>query len=395
MKRSFYLALFSALLIACSVNTVSALNDVAVNKLPAPEDVRGNAEIVTLPISATSICEGSAIVIDFTASGATFDVANSFIAQLSDATGSFDTPTEIGSIVLGGDVIPENTYIFGVIPSSLPAGNGYRIRVVSTLPFLVGSDNETDINITNSFAPSVPFVSINGPTDFCFGSATTFLTSSEPNNNLWFPGGTNTNPFIGVVSSGCYYTQVQAGNGCQTNSVPVCINVNTPIFTFLAYFENGIIASTADTTITICEGDSAEIGILIEGGVPPFDISYTSDGIAITTVDNVGNEIASNTYSYSFFTTQPGIFQTIGVTDNFPTNCGSNGSSGTVVVQTAPLPVTEFSYEPFCGTESGAPVAAPGFLGGGVYSFNPAPIDGALIDPATGVITSAQAIAIS
>lgn len=389
MKRSFYLALFSALLIACSVNTVSALNNVAVNKLPAPEDVRGNAEIITLPVSATSVCEGSAIVIDFTASGATFDEANSFIAQLSDATGSFDTPTEIGSIVLGGDIIPENTYIFGVIPSSTPAGNGYRIRVVSTLPLLIGSDNGTDINITNSFAPSVPFVSINGPTDFCFGSATTFLTSSEPNNNLWFPGGTNTNPFIGVVSSGCYYTQVQAGNGCQTNSVPICINVNTPIFTFLAYFENGVIASTADTTITICEGDSAEIGILIEGGVPPFDISYTSDGIAITTVDNVGNEIASNTYSYSFFTTQPGIFQTIGVTDNFPTNCGSNGSSGTVVVQTAPLPVTEFSYEPFCGTESGAPVAAPGFLGGGVYSFNPAPIDGALIDPATGVITSA------
>lgn len=389
MKRSFYLALFSALLIACSVNTVSALNDVAVNKLPAPEDVRGNAEIVTLPISATSICEGSAIVIDFTASGATFDVANSFIAQLSDATGSFDTPTEIGSIVLGGDVIPENTYIFGVIPSSIPAGNGYRIRVVSTLPALTGSNNGTDITIANSFAPSVPFVSINGPTDFCFGSATTFLTSSEPNNNLWFPGGTNTNPFIGVVSSGCYYTQIQASNGCQTNSVPICINVNTPIFTFLAYFENGIIASTADTTVTICEGDSAEIGILIEGGVPPFDISYTSDGIAITTIDNVGVEIANNTYSYSFFTSQPGIFQTIGVTDNFPTNCGSNGSSGTVIVQTAPRPVTTFSYEPFCGTESGAPVAAPGFLGGGVYSFDPVPTDGAIIDPTTGVISSA------
>ena len=388
MKRSFYLALFSALLIAFSVNTVSALNDVAANELLAPEDVRGNAELITLPVSATSICEGSAIVIDFTASGATFDVANNFIAQLSDATGSFDTPTEIGSIVLGGDEIPDNTYIFGVIPPSIPPGNGYRIRVISTLPELTGSDNGTDITITDSFAPAVPFVAINGPTDFCFGSATTFLTSSEPNSNLWFPGGVNTNPFIGVVSSGCYYTQIQAGNGCQTNSVPVCINVNTPIFTFLAYFENGTIASTADTTITICEGDSAEIGILIEGGVPPFDISYTSDGIAITTIDNVGVEIASNTYSYSFFTSQPGIFQTIGVTDNFPTNCGSNGSSGTVVVQTAPLPVTDFSYEPFCGFESGAPVAAPGFLGGGIYSFDPQPNDGATINPTTGVLSS-------
>ncbi len=388
MIRSFYIALFSALLIACSVNTLAASNNNAGHNAPALEEVRGGATITTLPVSATSICEGSAIVIDFTATGATFDVANTFTAQLSDAVGSFNTPIEIGSIVLGGNSIPSNTYIFGVIPSSVPPGTGYRIRVVSSLPIATGTDNGTDITISNSVAPSVPFVSINGPTDFCFGSATTFLTSSQPSNNLWFPGGTNTNPFIGVVSSGCYYTQVVAGNGCQTNSVPICINVNTPIFTFLAYFENGAIASTADTTVTICDGDSAEIGILIEGGVAPFDISYTSDGIAITTVDNVGVEISPNTYTYSFYTTQPGIFQTIGVTDNFPTNCGSNGSSGTVIVQTAPLPVTSFSYEPFCGTESGAPVAAPGFLGGGLYSFDPLPSDGALINPTTGVLSS-------
>ncbi len=388
MKRSFYLALFSAFLIACTFNTVSAVSNTAAVKLSAPEEVRGSAVINTLPLSVTSICEGSAIVIDFTTTGASFDVANTFIAQLSDATGSFDTPTEIGSFVLGGDVIPDNTYIFGVIPSSIPAGTGYRIRVVSTLPVVTATDNGTDITISNTSAPTVPFVSINGPTDFCFGSATTFLTSSSSSNNLWFPGGTNTNPFIGVVSSGCYYTQIQSGNGCQTNSVPICINVNTPIFTFLAYFENGAIASTADTTITICEGDSAEIGILIEGGVAPFDISYTSDGITNTTVDNVGTAISSNTHTYSFFTSQPGIFQTIGVTDNFPTNCGSNGSSGTVIVQTAPLPVTSFSYEPFCGTESGAPVAAPGFLGGGTYSFDPLPSDGAAINPITGVLSS-------
>jgi hypothetical protein len=121
MKRSFYLALFSAFLIACTFNTVSAVSNTAAIKLSAPEEVRGNAVINTLPLSVTSICEGSAIVIDFTTTGASFDVANTFIAQLSDATGSFDTPTEIGSIVLGGDVIPSNTYIFGVIPSSIPA----------------------------------------------------------------------------------------------------------------------------------------------------------------------------------------------------------------------------------------------------------------------------------
>jgi gliding motility-associated-like protein len=389
MNRSFYVALISGLLTLSSGFAVAT----AVRTPDAymlPDEVAGTGVITTQPISSLNLCQGSAVVIEFSTNGAVFSPSNTFTAELSDASGSFATPTAIGSIVLGGSSIPSNTYIFGVIPNGIPAGNGYRIRVTSSeFPSLLLSDNGADITIGSGFAPSIPSVSVNGPSDFCFGSATTFLTSSVPSGNLWFPGGTNTNPFIGVVSGGCYYTQVGGSGGCTTVSVPVCINVNTPIFTFLAYFENGTIASTADTTITICEGDSAEIGILIEGGVAPFDISYTPDGFNIVTVNDVGVATSANTYQYTFFTGNAGIYQTIGITDNFPTNCGSNGSSGTVIVQTAPPPVTTFSYEPFCGDESGAAVPAPGFLGGGVYSFNPSPSDGASINASNGVISNA------
>lgn len=390
MKRSFYVALFSVLTTLLPTTLVLAESGVSEANLSAPVNVAGQAVISTLPVSSLSLCQGSAIVVQFNATGATFSSSNVFTAELSDENGSFAAPTSIGNIVLGGSPLPANTYIFGVIPGSIPAGAGYRIRVVSSeFPAIPSLDNGADIAIGSGFAPSIPSVTVNGPTDFCFGSATTFLTSSVPSGNLWFPGGTNINPFIGVTSSGCYYTQVANGSGCTTASVPVCINVNTPIFTFLAYFENGNIASTADTTITVCQGDSAEIGILIEGGVAPFDISYTPDGFNIVTVNDVGVPSNSpNTFQYTFFTSTAGIYQTIGVTDNFPTNCGSNGSSGTVIVQLAPPPVTSFSYEPFCGTSSGVPVLASGFLGGGVFSFATPPGDGATINPTTGVLSN-------
>lgn len=390
MKRSFYVALISVLASVLPISFVQGSSIVTEANRFAPENTAGQAVITTLPISSLSLCQGSAVVINFTVSGATFSPSNVFTAQLSDADGSFAAPVSIGNIVLGGTSVPSNTYIFGVIPGSIPVGANYRIRVVSSeFPAIPSLDNGADIAIGSGFAPSIPSVSVNGPTDFCFGSATTFLTSSVPNGNLWFPGGTNVNPFIGVTSSGCYYTQVANGAGCTSASVPVCINVNTPIFTFLAYFEDGQIASTADTTITICEGDSAEIGILIEGGVAPFDISYTPDGFNIVTVNDVGIPSSSpNTSQYSFFTATAGIYQTIGITDNFPTNCGSNGSSGTVIVQLAPPPVTSFSYEPFCGDASGVPVLAPGFLGGGVFSLQPDPGDGVTINASNGALSN-------
>lgn len=358
-----------------AVNMKNSYSDEAMDQL--------DGVIVTQPIPGI-LCQNSATVIRFEASG-TFNNDNVFTAQLSDASGSFANPTVISAVPGFGDGVPP--FIFGLI--SAPAGTGYRIRVVSSSPVVIGSDNGTDIVINNQTAPSIPSVTINGPTDFCFGSATTFLTSSYPSGNLWYPGGTNTNPFLGVVSSGCYYTLITAPNGCSSSSVPVCINVNTPIFTFLAYAENDSIVTTADTTVTICEGDSAQIAVIVQGGVPPFDIFYTFDGLgSVLSFNDVGEPFGGD-HIFRFYASLPGTYSIVGITDNFPTNCGSNGSSGTVSIQIAPPPVTDFSYNPFCGSPSQPPIPAPGFLGGGVFTFEPQPGDGASVNASTGVVTGA------
>jgi gliding motility-associated-like protein len=390
MKRSFRLVLFGILVTITQFSILKASGSYLdhaefATHIPVDPEAQEKMDgpIVTLPIPGI-LCPNSAVVIAFEASG-TFNNDNVFTAELSDASGSFANPTVIGSVPGPGTDIPP--FIFGLI--SAPAGTGYRIRVVSSSPAVIGSDNGTNLVIQNDVAPGIPSVTINGPTDFCFGSATTFLTSSAPTGNLWFPGGTNTNPFIGVVSSGCYYTLLTAPNGCTTSSVPVCINVNTPIFTFLAYSENDTIVTTADTTVTICEGDSAQIAIIVQGGAPPFDIFYTFDGLgSVLSFTNVGEPFGGD-HIFRFYTALPGVYSVIGLTDNFPTNCGSNGNSGVVTIQTAPPPVTSFSYNPFCGSPSQPPVPAQGFLGGGVFAFDPEPGDGATINSASGVVSGA------
>jgi len=402
MKKSVYLALLFVgisitSLLAAGVTTIptaghsdlSSTPKQAVSTVsPNVDEVTGGVSLVTLPVTGT-LCSGSALVVDFTSSGTFYGIANVFTVELSDATGSFASPVIISTAPLSLVGLIEGGQIYAQIPNGTPFGTGYRIRVVASDPAANGTDNGTDIIIKNEVAPSIPTVSINGPTDFCYGSATTFLTSSTAQNNLWFPGGVNTNPFIGVVAGGCYYTQITGSNGCATSSYPVCITVNTPIFTFLGYFENNALVTTSDTTVTICEGDSAQLGLIIEGGVPPYDIFYTPDGLDVITVNDVGVPFNPESYVYTFYVSQPGFYQTIGITDNFATNCGSNGNSGLVSIQTTPPPVTAFSYNPFCGPLSQLPVGAPGFLIGGTYTFDVAPVDGATIDSQSGIISNA------
>ena len=235
MKKGIYLAI---LFISISLSTLVSASEIAFvskstsNSIPESENITGSNLLVTLPISG-SFCSGSTIVVNFNNVGNVFGSDNVMNAELSDASGNFSSPTTISISPLSFVGNATDGYVFALIPNGTPAGTGYRIRVTSSNPVSVATDNGSDITITNSIAPPTPSVIQSGPSAFCYGSASTFLTSSTAQNNLWFPGGVNTNPFIGVVSEGCYYTQVSGSNGCSTSSNPICIEVNTPIFTYL------------------------------------------------------------------------------------------------------------------------------------------------------------------
>jgi len=88
--------------------------------------------------------------VDFTSSG-TFNPGNTYTAELSDETGSFATPTIIGTLVSTGNT---GTIVI-TLPSTLASGTGYLIRVVSDDPGVTGSDSPTAITIVQA-APCIP-----------------------------------------------------------------------------------------------------------------------------------------------------------------------------------------------------------------------------------------------
>lgn len=97
---------------------------------------------------AASVCAGGNLSVTFEVSGI-IDPANVFTAQLSNAAGSFTSPVNIGSVV--GNICGA---ISATIPANTPAGNGYRVRVISSLvPFT--SPPSSPITI-NSVVASIP-----------------------------------------------------------------------------------------------------------------------------------------------------------------------------------------------------------------------------------------------
>lgn len=85
-----------------------------------------------------------------------FNSDNRFIAQLSNASGSFASAVNIGSL--------NSSSLSGTIRAAIPAnttsGTGYRIRVVSTSPIDHGTDNGTNFNISQFRISPAPSQSI-------------------------------------------------------------------------------------------------------------------------------------------------------------------------------------------------------------------------------------------
>ena len=104
--------------------------------------------------------------ISFTSSG-TFTAGNVYTAQLSDASGSFANPTNIGTL----SSTANSGSISITLPSTLPDGTGYQIQIISDSPSTIGTLSASfTINQNDPCVPSLPATGLiinewsNGPT---------------------------------------------------------------------------------------------------------------------------------------------------------------------------------------------------------------------------------------
>lgn len=157
----------------------------------------------------------------FTSSG-TFAVGNTFTVQLSNASGSFASPTTIGTLTgASAEGLNPSGSINFTIPSATSTGAGYLIRIISSNPSVTGSSSAAN-TVTLSGGPCtlepprMSSVIINSCDGLC----------TEGNNELVFgtSGGysftVNTTNFdfqYGSTFPGTNYTDVLVNNSATIN----------------------------------------------------------------------------------------------------------------------------------------------------------------------------------
>jgi len=134
----------------------------------------GENQFITSSVSPLSYCQGSSISVGFAISGV-FNFGNTFTAQLSNSSGSFNNPTNIGT--LNGTVAGT---INCTISTATYSGSGYRIRVISTDPAIIGSDNGSNITINLKPNPT-----ITGNNSACEKNIISFSTPNSGNTYKW------------------------------------------------------------------------------------------------------------------------------------------------------------------------------------------------------------------
>lgn len=158
-----------------------------------------------------------------------FTAGNIYTVELSDASGSFASPINIGSLASTNNSATINF----TIPSGTATGSGYRIRVVSSAPSVTSADNGSNITITLTGAPCVlepphmTSVIINscdptcdeGYNEIVFGTSGDY-SFNVTTTNFSFEYGSNASPAANtnytdvLVNNSTQITELETAAGC-------------------------------------------------------------------------------------------------------------------------------------------------------------------------------------
>lgn len=199
---------------------------------------------------------GAAGSINFTSTG-TFNASNSYTAQLSDASGNFASPTNIGSL--------NSTANTGSIPITIPSGTtsgaGYLIRIVSSDPVITGS-NSGSFTVTLSGGPCTltpPYMtsliydgcnvtcsgsSTEGRSEIIFGNTGDYSVAVNP-TNVRFIYNSNSNQLLtsGIVNNAATTANLNTEAGCPGLFLDGFGQTLSPNSSFLVVSENLCISS--------------------------------------------------------------------------------------------------------------------------------------------------------
>ncbi len=257
--------------------------------------------------AATTFCAGATFSLTNSfVSSCTFLSGNVFTAQLSDASGSFASPVNIGTTTT------TNATSFNVtIPTSTPAGTGYRIQIVSSNPVRTSFVSGSDITV-NQFGINAPTIAT---TTFCQGAAVSVPYTIQ--NTCTFPNTPSGNVFTAQLSnaSGSFASPVNIGTLTSNNNGTISgtIPVSTPAgsgYRIRVVSSNPTVVIGADngTNLTV----TASVGTPTVYGTTAWN-AYIYSGTNATITNNVflgsytENNLSFNTTSRWASATGPGV----------------------------------------------------------------------------------------
>ncbi|MEO7176195.1 MAG: reprolysin-like metallopeptidase [Saprospiraceae bacterium] len=248
--------------------------------------------ITVLFISPLEYCAGKPIVVPFTSSG-NFAANNKFTAQLSNKFGDFGNPTNIGSIT---GVTQGN--INATIPVSAN-GSNYRIRVVSSNPVIIGTDNQEDIAVSPLLTAAV---SVSGPNaGICFGTEVLFQASPQNGGiNPTFQWLRNGNVIPGETIDFLLISNLNQGDviKCRMTSDELCVAVQivTSVGLTIPVFAPAVPQiNITSTDLFFCEGTSVQLAVnSANGGVNPTFVVIKNGQDTIQTIHDSTNLLTIN-----------------------------------------------------------------------------------------------------
>ncbi len=266
-------------------------------------------------LTSSNYTPGDGVTIPFTLTGTMSPdnlnkAANEVIAQLSDANGNFNTPTELGRITTNS-----SGSITAQIPN-VPAGNGYRIRVISTNYPIVGGNIQTVSITPSSYTITVSANPNNGGSvtgGGTYNQGQSCTVTATPNTGYTF---TNWTENGSVVSSSANYTFNVEGN----RSLVANFTLNTYTVTVSANPSNG---GTATGGGSFTHGQSCTVTASAHTGYT-FS-NWTENGSVVSSSANYTFTVEGNRNLVANFTA---ITYTITVSAN-PSNSGTTSGGGT------------------------------------------------------------------
>lgn len=283
--------------------------------------------LFTDPINTSPICAGSSLAVLYTGDGPA-NAGNVFTAQLSNSSGSFASPVNIGTL----SAVSASGTISCTIPGGTVQGTGYRIRVISSNPAITGGNNGTNLTIQNTVGATG---SISGPSTVCQGQTSAVFTLPPVTNATSYSwsvpagftitaGSTSNSITVSIATSAVSGSIIVTPlNGCNTGTTSSAFAVTV----------NPLPASagTITGTATVCQGIS---GVVYT--VPPI-LNATSYNWSLPSGASIVSGSGTNAITVNF--SASALSGNISV--NGVNACGSGvASSFTVSVQaTPPAPV--------------------------------------------------------